>query len=451
TTIADLLGKTRDDIMPEVPKGRGYALLQLNLYIFTIAYYVGHFLFSLFLLFLILGTLRIIALAWLALKQRKKEKQLLNQHTALAAYPKVSIIVPAYNEEVNIVATIMNLLQCDYPNFDVILVDDGSKDNTLLRVKEVFANSDQVAIISKINGGKASALNEGIRCSNADYLVCIDADTKLKPDAVRMMMEHMLRDASIGAVAGTVKVGNQVNLMTRWQHLEYVTSQNFDRKAFAVINAITVVPGAIGAFRRTAIEEAGLFTTDTLAEDCDVTIRILRCGYIVANESRAIAYTEAPETVAQFMKQRVRWTFGVLQTIWKHKDIALGGSNKALSWIAIPDIIIFKYVIPAFTPLADVIALLSLTAGVSSSDNQMLDYYLLFLLVDTGIAAFAFLLEGEKLYQLILLIPQRLIYRWLMLVVLFQSLLRAVKGELQHWGVLKRTGNVKDLQINVSE
>lgn len=451
TTIADLLGKTRDDIMPEVPKGRGYALLQLNLYIFTIAYYVGHFLFSLFLLFLILGTLRIIALAWLALKQRKKEKQLLNQHTALAAYPKVSIIVPAYNEEVNIVATIMNLLQCDYPNFDVILVDDGSKDNTLLRVKEVFANSDQVAIISKINGGKASALNEGIRCSNADYLVCIDADTKLKPDAVRMMMEHMLRDASIGAVAGTVKVGNQVNLMTRWQHLEYVTSQNFDRKAFAVINAITVVPGAIGAFRRTAIEEAGLFTTDTLAEDCDVTIRILRCGYIVANESRAIAYTEAPETIAQFMKQRVRWTFGVLQTIWKHKDIALGGSNKALSWIAIPDIIIFKYVIPAFTPLADVIALLSLTAGVSSSDNQMLDYYLLFLLVDTGIAAFAFLLEGEKLYQLILLIPQRLIYRWLMLVVLFQSLLRAVKGELQHWGVLKRTGNVKDLQINVSE
>ncbi|HAK12800.1 MAG TPA: hypothetical protein DCO78_13295 [Chitinophagaceae bacterium] len=248
-----------------------------------------------------------------------------------------------------------------------------------------------------------------------------------------------------------MKVGNQVNLMTRWQHLEYVTSQNFDRKAFAVINAITVVPGAIGAFRRTAIEEAGLFTTDTLAEDCDLTIRILRCGYKVANESSAIAYTEAPETVGQFMRQRVRWTFGVLQTIWKHKDIALGGNNKALSWIAIPDIIIFKYVIPAFTPLADIIALVSLTAGVSSTDNQMLDYYLLFLLVDTGIALFAFLLEGETLYQLILLIPQRLIYRWLMLVVLFQSLLRAVKGELQHWGVLKRTGNVKDLQINVSE
>jgi hypothetical protein len=151
------------------------------------------------------------------------------------------------------------------------------------------------------------------------------------------------------------------------------------------------------------------------------------------------------------MRQRVRWTFGVLQTIWKHKDIALGGNNKALSWIAIPDIIVFKYVIPAFTPLADIIALISLTAGVSSTDNQMLNYYLLFLLVDTGIALFAFILEGEKLYQLILLIPQRLIYRWLMLVVLFQSLLRAVKGELQHWGVLKRTGNVKDLQINVSD
>ena len=370
---------------------------------------------------------------------------------ALTDYPKVSIIVPAYNEEVNIVSTIMNLLQCDYPNFDVILVDDGSKDATLLRVRDVFEQSTQVKIISKANGGKASALNEGIRRSDADYLVCIDADTKLKPDAVRIMMENMLRDASIGAIAGTVKVGNQVNLMTRWQHLEYVTSQNFDRKAFAVINAITVVPGAIGAFRRSAIEEAGLFTTDTLAEDCDLTIRILRCGYTVANESGAIAYTEAPETVGQFMRQRVRWTFGVLQTIWKHKDIALGGNNKALSWIAIPDIIIFKYVIPAFTPLADIIAIISLTAGVSATDNQMLDYYLLFLLVDTGIALFAFILEGEKLYQLVLLIPQRLIYRWLMLVVLFQSLLRAVKGELQHWGVLKRTGNVKELQINVSE
>ncbi|HAK12799.1 MAG TPA: glycosyl transferase family 2, partial [Chitinophagaceae bacterium] len=183
TTIADLLGKSRDDIMPEVPKGRGYALLQLNLYIFTILYYVGHFLFSLFLLFLVLGTLRIIALAVLALKQRKREKQLSVASAVRTDYPKVSIIVPAYNEEVNIVGTIMNLLQCDYPNFDVILVDDGSKDATLLRVREVFEQSAQVKIISKVNGGKASALNEGIRRSDAEYLICIDADTRLKSDA----------------------------------------------------------------------------------------------------------------------------------------------------------------------------------------------------------------------------------------------------------------------------
>lgn len=451
TTIADLLGKTREDIMPKVPQGRGYALLQANLYIFTILYYAGHFLFSLFLLFLILGMLRILALGVLALKQRKREKQLLATPISIDGYPKVAIIVPAYNEEVNIVASINNLLQCDYPHYEIILVDDGSKDNTLKIVRAAFENTGRVRIIAKPNGGKASALNTGILASDAEYLVCIDADTKLKPDAVRIMMDTMLSDASIGAVAGTVRVGNLVNMMTRWQHLEYVTSQNFDRKAFAAINAITVVPGAIGAFSRKALEEAGMFTTDTLAEDCDLTIRLLRCGYRVANSSKALAYTEAPETVKQFMKQRLRWTFGVLQTIWKHKDIALGGSNKALSWIAIPDIIIFKYVIPVFTPLADLIALLSLTAGVASTDNLMLQYYMLFLLVDVGIALFAFLMEGEKLHELFLLIPQRLIYRWLMLVVLFQSLIRAAKGELQHWGVLRRTGNVKELQINVSE
>ena len=152
-------------------------------------------------------------------------------------------------------------------------------------------------------------------------------------------MKHFISpsqtDKPVGAVAGNVKVGNEVNFITRWQSIEYITSQNFDRVAFANINAITVVPGAIGAFKKSVLEEAGGFTTDTLAEDCDLTIRILRLGYLVENENKAIAMTEAPETISQFLKQRFRWSFGVMQTFWKHRDALFNTNNKMLGLIAI--------------------------------------------------------------------------------------------------------------------
>ena len=220
--------------------------------------------------------------------------------------PLVSIIVPAYNEEVNAVSSMQSLLKGDYPNFEILFVDDGSKDQTYEKVRAAFSGHPKVKLFSKPNGGKSSALNFGIRQSKAEYVICIDADTKLKPDAVSLLMRHFIppdpsKQASsednngiIGAVAGNVKVGNTVNLLTRWQSIEYISSQNFDRKAFAYLNAITVVPGAIGAFSKKAIEEAGGFTSDTLAEDCDITVRILRCGYIIENDNKAIAMTEAP-------------------------------------------------------------------------------------------------------------------------------------------------------------
>ena len=190
-------------------------------------------------------------------------------------------------------------------------------------------------------------------------MICIDADTKLLPDAVRMLMRNFA-DSRVGAVAGVVKVGNEINLLTRWQSIEYISSQNFDRKGFSYLNAITVVPGAIGAFKKEALEKAGGFTVDTLAEDCDITIRILRAGYIVANEPKAISYTEAPETLKQFMKQRFRWSFGVMQTFWKQKDALFNNKYKALGWVALPDILLFKYIVPLFTPIADFLMLIGL-------------------------------------------------------------------------------------------
>jgi cellulose synthase/poly-beta-1,6-N-acetylglucosamine synthase-like glycosyltransferase len=323
-------------------------------------------------------------------------------------------------------------------------VDDGSKDDTYRKVMQAFRDNARVRIFTKPNGGKASALNFGIMQSTAELLICIDADTKLLPDAVSKLVMHFgpveyPNGKKVGAVAGNVKVGNKVNLLTRWQSIEYISSQNFDRKAFAYVNAITVVPGAIGAFRKSAIEEAGGFTTDTLAEDCDLTIRLLRCNYLVQNEGRAIALTESPETLKMFIKQRFRWSFGVMQTFWKNRDMLFSTSNPSLGWIALPNILLFQYIIPAIIPLADFLMLVGLLTGNAARIGT---YYLIFMLVDVAVAILAFSFEKENIAKLLWLIPQRLVWRWLMWYVLFKSFRRAIKGELQNWGVLKRTGNV---------
>ncbi|GAC1592076.1 MAG: hypothetical protein NVS3B8_05770 [Chitinophagaceae bacterium] len=274
TTVADLLGKKKDDMMPEVPRGSGYYIIQFESFLFEAGYWGGHILSSLFIVFIVLSLLRIFLMAILASVQHRKEKQekiIPPWVPGKTAAPLVSIIVPAYNEEVNAVSSLNNLLKTGYPNFEIIFVDDGSKDTTFEKVNAAFKDHPKIRVLTKPNGGKASALNYGIMQSAADYVICIDADTKLLPDAVSLLMRHFDPPAAgtenkVGAVAGNVKVGNEINAITRWQAIEYITSQNFDRKAFSALNAITVVPGAIGAFRKQALEDAGGFTTDTLAE-----------------------------------------------------------------------------------------------------------------------------------------------------------------------------------------
>lgn len=450
TTVADLLGKKKEDLMPEVPRGSGYYVLQINYWLAELGYWGSHILFSLFIVFIILSIARIIFLAAIATKEFYKEKNL-----ALQPFWKpdgsnaslVSIIVPAYNEEVNAVSSVQSLLNGNYPNLEIIFVDDGSKDSTYEKVKRAFANHHKVKVFTKPNGGKASALNYGIQQSDAEFVICIDADTKLLPDAVSKLMMHFNPSAGgsmVGAVAGNVKVGNEVNLLTRWQSIEYISSQNFDRKAFSYLNAITVVPGAIGAFRKKAIEDAGGFTTDTLAEDCDLTIRILRNGYNVENENKAIAMTEAPETLKMFFKQRFRWSFGVMQTFWKNRDALFNWKYKWLGWAAMPNILIFQYIIPSVIPFADFFMLIGLITGNAARIGF---YYLAFMLIDVAVALLAFSFEKEKISKLVWIIPQRLIWRWLLWIVLYRTFRRAIKGELQHWGVLKRTGNVKDVAV----
>ncbi|HMC84325.1 MAG TPA: polysaccharide deacetylase family protein, partial [Chitinophagaceae bacterium] len=454
TSVADLLGKKKDDLMPQVPKGSGYYLIQFESFLFEAGYWGGHILSSLFIVFIILSLARIFLMAILAAIQQRKEKQeniIPSWTIGKSTAPMVSIIVPAYNEEVNAVSSLNNLLRANYPNFEIIFVDDGSKDSTFEKVNAAFKDNAKIRLLSKPNGGKASALNYGIQHSSAAFVISIDADTKLLPNAVSLLMRHfdpLLPETEnpTGAVAGNVKVGNEINAITRWQAIEYITSQNFDRKAFAAVNAITVVPGAIGAFRKKALEDAGGFTTDTLAEDCDLTVRILRCGYTIKNDNQAIAMTEAPETVRMFLKQRFRWSFGVMQTFWKNRDALFNWKYKWLGWIALPNILIFQFIIPTIAPLADIFMIIGIWSG---NGEKILIYYFVFMLVDAAVSILAFSYEKEKLTKLIWLIPQRFIYRWLMYYVLFKSFRKAIKGELQNWGVLKRTGNVKDVETVV--
>lgn len=440
-TLEQYLGMDRKTLMPPIEKGKAYYAMRSNLFLAELIYHMSDFLTALFLVFLGLGTLRLLFMYVLMVREKRAENRRHYPPIDPATAPLVSIIVPAYNEEVNIVRTIKTLKQQDYPNMHIYFVDDGSKDHTLERVREAFGDDREVTILSKPNGGKASALNYGVEACVSEYVVCIDADTQLKDDAVRRLMNHFIADKEkrVGAVAGNVKVGNQRNLLTYWQAIEYTSSQNFDRMAYSNINAVTVVPGAIGAFRKAVIQEVGGFTTDTLAEDCDLTMSINEHGYIIENENYAVALTEAPETLRQFVKQRIRWSFGVMQAFWKHRSALFAPSKGGFGLWAMPNMLIFQYIIPTFSPIADVLMIIGLFTG---NVMQILSYYALFLVIDASVSIMAYIFERERLWVLILVIPQRFFYRWIMYYVLFKSYLKAIKGELQTWGVLKRTGNV---------
>jgi cellulose synthase/poly-beta-1,6-N-acetylglucosamine synthase-like glycosyltransferase/spore germination protein YaaH/peptidoglycan/xylan/chitin deacetylase (PgdA/CDA1 family) len=439
TTIADVLGKTKNDLMPKISDDADSGIVGslYNMFILSV-FYGNWFLLYLFLSAIFLAMGRVILMGILALRQFSEDKKEVPVRLANIHLPPVSIIVPAYNEEITATKTIQSLLETKYKDFEIIFVDDGSKDKTYEIVKAAYGGHPRVKILTKPNGGKASALNFGIAESSHRFVICIDADTQLKDDAVYHLMTYFT-DNEIGAVAGTVKVGNETNMITKWQSIEYITAQNMDRRAFDLLNSITVVPGAIGAFRKSAITKAGGFTYDTLAEDCDLTMRILKQGYIIKNCAEAIAYTEAPESINMLLKQRFRWSFGVMQSFWKNRDALFNKKFRFFGMVGMPNILIFQIILPLFSPLADLMMILGL---FGNHWQKIVIYYVAFVLVDFIVGIIAFRLEKEDYRKLVYIIPQRFIWRQLMYYVLFKSLRRAVKGELSGWGVLKRTGNV---------
>ncbi|MBK0378071.1 glycosyltransferase [Mucilaginibacter segetis] len=437
TTIADILDKKKADLMP-VAKDENNSAWGKMYDVFVVGFFYGNrFIFYLFLSAIFLAMGRILLIGILAYRQFVGNKKSAPDIPKIDL-PAVSIIVPAYNEDVTALKTIESLLKTEYTVFEIIFVDDGSKDNTYKIMEAAYGGHPLVRVLTKPNGGKASALNFGISHANYDFVVCIDADTQLKTNAIYHLMTYF-NDDEIGAVAGTVKVGNENNIITRWQSIEYITAQNMDRRAFDIINSITVVPGAIGAFRKSAIFNAGGFTYDTLAEDCDLTMRILKQGYVVRNCAEAVAFTEAPETVNMLLKQRFRWSFGVMQSFWKNRDALFNKNYGYFGMVGMPNILIFQIILPLFSPLADLMMILGL---FGDKPEKIFFYYLGFVLIDFLVSILAFWMEKEDYKKLVYIIPQRFVWRQLMYYILFKSVRKALKGELSGWGVLKRTGNV---------
>ncbi|AXI41071.1 glycosyltransferase [Sulfitobacter sp. SK011] len=362
--------------------------------------------------------------------------------------PSVTIVIPAFNEADVIGACIENVLATEYSDFDVIIIDDGSTDGTY-EAAMVFADHSLITVLKQPNRGKASAINAALFETDSDVLICIDADSHIHRRAVGYLAAHF-KDPAIGAVAGRVVVGNRTNILTRLQALEYITAQSIERRAKEYLNAITVVPGAIGAWRTTALMEAGIFSTETLTEDADMTMAIIRTDYRVAYEERAIATTETPSTVKGLLAQRLRWSLGMMQAGWKHRGAMVEG--RKLGLISLPDLAIFGYLMPLLAPLADLFLIILIynffsssglpTQGVpASASGSMLLAYLALPMFEVLTVALAFRMDPREDRRLMWLIPlQRIFYRQLLYYSVIRALWRAATGSLAKWGRANRLG-----------
>ncbi|MER5639460.1 glycosyltransferase [Kitasatospora sp. NPDC002227] len=348
----------------------------------------------------------------------------------------VTVLVPAYNEFECIANTLNSLAASDYP-IEVIVIDDGSTDGTSEIVEEM--DLPFVRLIRQANGGKSTALNTGIAAASYDIIVMMDGDTVFEPSTVRELVQPFA-DPAIGAVAGNAKVGNRDSLIGAWQHIEYVLGHNLDRRMYDMLNVIVTIPGAVGAFRREALEQVGGMSDDTLAEDTDVTMAVLCQGWRIVYAERARAWTEAPASLPQLWSQRYRWSYGSMQAMWKHRRaVTAGGPAARFGRLGLPFVVLFGVVAPLLAPLVD----LFLLYGVLFGDTQATLYsWGGFVLLQMVLAGYAFHLDKEKPWHLITLPVQQLVYRQLMYLVLLQSSITAMTGGRLRWQKLRRTGEV---------
>jgi peptidoglycan-N-acetylglucosamine deacetylase len=430
-SLSALLGTTRDALMPPVQtKGRS-----LNHFVsgvgFTIFHAAEEFLWAFMIVATALVVLRTLIVIWLAARFRRSWAGDFGQ--------PISVIVAAYNEEKVIAETLRAVLATDYAGeLEVIVVDDGSQDQTAAEVETMAAHEPRVRLLRQENRGKARALQRGLAAIRSGIVVFLDADTHCQRDTLRHLVQPFANER-VGAVSGHAKVGNLRSFIAKCQALEYTCGFNLDRRAYTRWNCMTVVPGAISAIRKSAIDDAGGLSLETLAEDTDLTLSLHKRGQRIVYVPEAIAWTEAPETVRTLARQRFRWAYGTLQCLWKHRDMVFNRRCRALGWFSLPSVWFFQIILVAITPLVDLFLLASLPFGAW---RAVLPFVIAFLSMDVVLATLACILERESILRAWRILPMRLIYRPMLSYVIWKAILRAVKGAFVSWGKLERTASV---------
>lgn len=353
-------------------------------------------------------------------------------------YSLLSVIVPVFNERSTVAEVIRRIKAVEVPlEVEVIVVDDGSSDGTAEIVESLGLPG--VRVLRQANAGKAVALESGLAASTSEVVVMVDADTVFEPESLRRLVAP-LADAAVGAVSGNTKVGNRRGLIGRWQHVEYVSAFNLDRRLYDLLHCMPTVPGAIGAYRRSAVVAAGGVSSDTLAEDTDLTMALHRAGWRVVYQEDARAWTEAPGTLAELWRQRYRWCYGTMQAIWKHRRAAVEpGAGRSLGRIGLPYLLLFQVLLPLLAPVIDLYAIY----GTFFLDPLVtLAAWCGFLALQVVVTAYALRLDGERLGALWVLPFQQFVYRQLMYLVILQSAVSALGGARLRWHKLQRSGDV---------
>jgi poly-beta-1,6 N-acetyl-D-glucosamine synthase len=390
-------------------------------------------------LFLIILIARYFTLLWFGYLHHLESGGLAKRNGV--EHPPVSLIVPAYNEGLVIESALESLLELDYPHYEIIVIDDGSTDDTLANASRMAGEYGhcRVRVTTKKNGGKASALNAGLAMAEHPVVLCMDADARLEPQTIKAAIVHF-RDPSVGAVAGNVKVVNRVNLWTRLQALEYIEGLNMARRAQGFLNAVNIVPGPIGLFRREVLISVGGYDRDTFAEDADLTLKILTAGWKIRYEPRAVARTEAPERLIDLIQQRYRWTRGILQAMGKHKRTLLMPVPDVPLWLSLVQMGFEATLWPIMNVYGHLFfAYVAVAFGMS---EMLLAWWTLLTLLDLVAALASVGMEEEQLS----LVPYALIYRFFFILLIdvvklcstFEEALNLRMG----WGKLERVGRI---------
>lgn len=379
-------------------------------------------------LFLAILYIRYFMLLWFAYLQHTEQN--IRGRTTSATLPPVSIVIPAYNEGEVIEGAIQSLLLMDYPTFEVLVVDDGSTDNTpeVVRRWEGRGGGVDVRLVSKRNGGKAAALNSGISQARYPFVLCMDADSWMDPGTLRAAMERF-EDPTVGAVAGNVKVANRKGMLPRLQALEYIEGLNMPRRAQGFIAAVNVVPGPIGIFRREALEEVGGYDTDTFAEDADLTLKLLTSGWKILYEDQAITWTDAPDNALDLIQQRYRWTRGILQALRKRRGLFLRPFPDFPLWLSVVQMGFEAVVWPALNVYSSLF--FAMVALLFGAGELLLYWWILLTITDLAIALVTVSMEEEDLA----LVPLAIVYRFFFLLFMDVVKTFAVLDEVLNLGM----------------